>query len=68
MQISDIHLERYGTLTDILLSGLSGRLTVYWGPNGCGKSTMVRFVRSMLFGFSEKPLRRVPSVSQNPGC
>ncbi|MBL8816918.1 MAG: DUF4332 domain-containing protein [Planctomyces sp.] len=67
MQIVDIHLERFGTLSDVLLSNLSSRLTVFWGPNGCGKSTMVRFVRGMLFGLARTSPMNGHAVASESG-
>lgn len=52
MQLTELHLNRFGVLHDLTLDRLSPGITVFWGPNGCGKSTVVQFLRGLLFGFN----------------
>jgi energy-coupling factor transporter ATP-binding protein EcfA2 len=59
MQLTDIRIEQFGALRDLALDNLSPRLTVVYGPAGCGKSTFVSFLRGMLFGLSRQN-REVP--------
>ena len=53
MYLQDLQLNRFGILNDLSLGHLSSGITVYWGPNGCGKTTVVQFLRGLLFGFQQ---------------
>jgi len=64
MQLTDVRIEQFGTLRDLVLDNLSPRLTVVYGPAGCGKSTCVSFLRGMLFGL-RRQTREIPG-SGNP--
>ncbi len=56
MKISDIKIDGFGVWRDLSLRGLSTELTVFYGPNEAGKSTLMQFMRSVLYGVS--PARR----------
>jgi uncharacterized protein YhaN len=56
MKISDIKIDGFGVWHDLLLRGLSPELTVLYGPNEAGKTTLMQFLRSVLYGVS--PARR----------
>jgi len=51
MQLTDVQIDRFGSLSNVAVEKLSHRVTVFWGPNGAGKSTFVRFLRGLLYGF-----------------
>ena len=51
MQLTDVQIDRFGSLCNVSIEKLSHRVTVFWGPNGAGKSTFVRFLRGLLFGY-----------------
>ncbi|MBC7968357.1 MAG: AAA family ATPase, partial [Fuerstia sp.] len=51
MQLTDVRIDRFGSLSNVSVEKLSHRVTVFWGPNGAGKSTFVRFLRGLLFGY-----------------
>ena len=51
MQIREIQIDGFGVFTDKRISGLSPGLNVIYGPNEKGKSTLLEFVRRILFGF-----------------
>ncbi len=53
MYLQDLQLNRFGILNELSLAHLSSGITVYWGPNGCGKTTVVQFLRGLLFGFQQ---------------
>ncbi len=51
MQLREIHIDSFGAAQDLKLTGLSPGINVLYGPNEYGKSTLMEFVRRMLFGF-----------------
>ena len=51
MPLTDVRIEKFGSLKNVSIENLSNRVTIFWGPNGSGKSTFVRFLRGLLFGF-----------------
>ncbi|WP_210364670.1 AAA family ATPase [Bacillus sp. REN3] len=53
MNIIDIHVYGYGKLENYHISSLSG-LQVFYGENEAGKSTVMSFIHSILFGFPGK--------------
>lgn len=69
MKITDIKIDGFGVWRDLSLRGLSTELTVFYGPNEAGKSTLMQFIRSVLYGVS--PARRErylpPVVGGRPG-
>ena len=52
MRIRSIRIDGFGVWRDLELEDLSGQATVFYGPNEAGKTTLMQFVRSMLYGFS----------------
>ncbi len=63
MRITDLHISSFGHWNGLQLANLSDHITVIHGPNEAGKSTLLQFVRAVLYGFSVKRHRRfVPPV------
>ncbi|MGA9077407.1 MAG: AAA family ATPase [Acidimicrobiales bacterium] len=58
MKLTGIHVDGYGTLADLDLDGLAPSLTVVYGMNETGKSTLLDFVRAVLFGFPDRRSRQ----------
>ena len=58
MKITDIHVGGFGVWSDLQLRGLSPRATVFYGANEAGKSTLMQFVRSVLYGYSAETRKR----------
>jgi uncharacterized protein YhaN len=56
VKITDLQVDGYGVWTALKVAGFADGLNVLYGPNEAGKTTLLHFVRSMLYGFS--PLRR----------
>jgi uncharacterized protein YhaN len=56
MKITDLEINGFGVWRDLKISNLSRRITAFYGPNEAGKSTMMQFVRGILYGMS--PARR----------
>ncbi len=51
MQLTDVRIDKFGSLRNVAVEKLSHRVTLLWGPNGAGKSTFVRFLRGLLYGY-----------------
>lgn len=66
MRIMDVHVEKYGVWSELHLHDLSPRLTVLFGRNEAGKTTLLDFVRTVFYGFSED--RRARYVRGDNGC
>lgn len=63
MRITDLEVDGFGIWKDLRLSGLSEHVHVFYGPNEAGKTTLLEFVRSILYGFStHRRTRYVPPV------
>lgn len=64
MKITDIRIDGFGVWNDLKLSGLSSRLTAFYGANEAGKTTLMQFTRSVLYGMSAERRRRyLPPVN-----
>ncbi|MFC3801004.1 AAA family ATPase [Cohnella sp. GCM10012308] len=53
MHIEELHIDGFGPLSGVQLR-FDAQTTVVWGPNEAGKSTLLRFMRSMLYGFATR--------------
>ena len=51
MYLSRMHIDRFGILADQDVSGISPGLVVFLGHNEAGKTTCLRFLQAMLFGY-----------------
>jgi uncharacterized protein YhaN len=51
MRIERIHIDGYGVFSGFSLGDLSPKATVIAGPNESGKTTLLSFIRTSLFGF-----------------
>ena len=56
MNITDLHVDGFGVWSGLALENLSEGLIVFYGPNEAGKSTLMQFLRTVLYGVS--PTRR----------
>jgi uncharacterized protein YhaN len=56
VRITDLKVDGFGRWRDFELDGFDDGLNVLYGPNETGKTTLLQFIRSMLYGFS--PARR----------
>ena len=50
MKLLEINVDRFGPWRDLALP-LDGEFSLFYGPNEAGKSSLLRFVRGVLFGF-----------------
>jgi uncharacterized protein YhaN len=69
MKISDVHIDGFGVWRELSLRGISPELTAFYGPNEAGKSTLMNFLRSILYGMSAERRKRYlpPVVGGRPG-
>ncbi len=68
MKFTDIEISGFGIWSNLELRELSPQVTVFYGPNEAGKTTILQFVRGALYGFT--PARRqryLPSVHGSTG-
>lgn len=54
MKIENIHIDGFGVWHDKTWDALAPGLNVFHGPNEAGKSTLMAFIRSILFGFERR--------------
>jgi uncharacterized protein YhaN len=54
MRIEQVHIDGYGLFCDFSLDDLSPASTVISGPNESGKTTLLSFFRTILFGFLDR--------------
>ena len=54
MKIRDIRIDGFGQFADKQFGPLDRPMTVFYGPNEAGKSTLLEFVRRVLFGFPRR--------------
>lgn len=62
MRITALEVEGFGIWSGLRLDGLAEALTVFFGPNEAGKTTLLNFVRGVLYGFSPTCRRYLPPV------
>ena len=60
MRIREIHIDGFGRFSGVEYGPLEGPVTVFHGPNEAGKSTLLEFVRRVLFGFPEEAAGSTP--------
>lgn len=63
MRINDIQIDGFGVWKGLRIDNASEQLTVFYGRNEAGKTTLMQFVRSIMFGFSnERRSKYVPPM------
>ncbi|MCO6456357.1 MAG: AAA family ATPase, partial [Pirellulaceae bacterium] len=63
MRIQDVLVDGFGIWHDLPVEGLAERMTVFYGRNEAGKTTLMQFLRTVLYGFSlERRARYLPPV------
>jgi uncharacterized protein YhaN len=62
VRINALEVDGFGVWTELKLDPLSEGLTVFYGPNEAGKTTLLQFIRSVLYGFSPERRRYLPPV------
>ncbi|MEM9588202.1 MAG: AAA family ATPase [Planctomycetota bacterium] len=56
MKIKDIQIDGFGVWTGLSVESMNESMTLFYGPNEAGKTTLMQFLRAMLYGFT--PERR----------
>jgi uncharacterized protein YhaN len=63
MRIRDISIDGFGVWSGLRLLSLDDGINVFYGPNEAGKTTLMQFLRAMLYGFSaDRRQRYLPPV------
>ena len=62
MKLLALEIEGYGVWSGLKLQRMSEGLNVVYGPNEAGKSTLLHFIRSALYGFSPERRRYLPPL------
>ncbi|HTU23925.1 MAG TPA: AAA family ATPase [Pirellulales bacterium] len=65
MRISELRIDRFGVWSGLEIGRLDQPLVVFYGENEAGKTTLMQFVRTVLYGFSAP--RRERYVAPRPG-
>ena len=60
MRITGLHIDGFGRFTDRSFGPLERPVAVFYGPNEAGKSTLLEFIRRVLFGFPDGRSRGNP--------
>ncbi len=68
MRITQIRIDRFGVWSGLEVDRLTAPIVVFYGENEAGKTTLMQFVRTVLYGFSPSRRERyVPPRSARPG-
>ncbi|MEN6450592.1 MAG: AAA family ATPase [Thermoguttaceae bacterium] len=67
MRITDFSVDGYGVWSGLRVERLTDTLNVFYGPNEAGKTTLLEFVRSVLYGFSPERAHYLPPVHGGRG-
>lgn len=69
MKLTEIHVDGFGVWHDLRLRELSPSITVLYGPNEAGKTTLMHFLRAMLYGVTSERRERYlpPRAGGRPG-
>lgn len=63
MKIKDIQIDGFGVWSGLSVDSLPDGMTVFYGPNEAGKTTLMQFLRTMFYGFTpERRQRYLPPV------
>ena len=63
MKFKDVQIDGFGVWTGLSVDSLNEGLTLFYGPNEAGKTTLMQFMRAMLYGFTEeRQTRYLPPI------
>ncbi|MEQ1829565.1 MAG: AAA family ATPase, partial [Pirellula sp.] len=63
MKVRDIQIDGFGVWSGLSVDSMPEGMTVFYGPNEAGKTTLMNFLRTMLYGFTaDRRQRYLPPV------
>ncbi len=63
MKIRDIQIDGFGVWSGLSVDSMPDTMTVFYGPNEAGKTTLMQFLRTMFYGFTaDRRQRYIPPV------
>lgn len=63
MKIKDVQIDGFGVWSGLTVHSMPDTMTVFYGPNEAGKTTLMQFLRTMFYGFiPERRQRYLPPV------
>jgi len=62
VRITGLHVDGFGVWSGLALEGLDEGLNLLYGPNEAGKTTLLQFIRSVLYGFSPSRRKYLPPI------
>ncbi len=63
MKVKDIQVDGFGVWSGLSVDSVPESMTLFYGPNEAGKTTLMQFLRTMFYGFtSERRSRYLPPV------
>ncbi len=69
MRIKDVQIDGFGVWSGLTVHSMPDTMTVFYGPNEAGKTTLMHFLRTMFYGFTEQRRTRYlpPVYAGKPG-
>jgi uncharacterized protein YhaN len=63
VKIKEVQIDGFGVWSGLSVHSMPDSMTVFYGPNEAGKTTLMQFLRTMFYGFtSERRVRYLPPV------
>ncbi len=63
MRLKELYVDGFGHFHQRSIGPIAGPVTVFYGPNEAGKSTLLAFIRAILFGFPRQYNNHYPPLS-----
>jgi len=67
VKINALHIDGFGVWKNLSLEEFGDGLTLIYGPNEAGKTTLLEFIRSMLYGYNAAGRGYLPPVEGGTG-
>jgi uncharacterized protein YhaN len=63
VKIKDVQIDGFGVWSGLTVDSMPDTMTVFYGPNEAGKTTLMQFLRTMFYGFTaDRRQRYIPPV------